>query len=100
MKRGEFQLPCPVREAAGNAADQRPRPADQRADIGFELDHVAQEAMHLLRLITATAARLARRQHALDQRRQLVAARRVDDALRRKARTVRLADMVVGAVER
>ena len=56
MKQGEFQLPRPVREPAGNAADQRPRPADQRADIGFELDHVAQEAMHLLRLITATAA--------------------------------------------
>jgi hypothetical protein len=47
-----------VRQTAGNTGDQTAGAADQRADIGFQLHDVAQEAMHLARRIGV--ARLAR----------------------------------------
>ena len=43
----EVEAPRPVREAAGNPGDHISRMAHQRADIGVELDQVAQEGMDL-----------------------------------------------------
>ena len=43
----EVEAPRPMREAPGHAGDHVPRMAHQRADVGIELDQVAQEGMDL-----------------------------------------------------
>ena len=93
-KRLELKPPCPMCETAGNAGDHIAGMAHQGADVGVELDQVAQEGVDLwcgLRF-------LAGRQKTFNDLAKLVAPAGIDDAFGNEAGGFRVFDCVVRAV--